>query len=163
MRILKFAAVLLIVLWLQNNPPQHTMAEVNKQDVQHTGSESKSKPVGHPQPVQQRVKPVEPKNHPKGCDNYVALVRKYDWNHRIAINIMRAESMGCNPSAVGDNYPINGIHAVSCGLFQIRTLAGRPSCKALKNPALNVKVAYRLYKSGGWRHWSVCRTVVRCY
>ena len=68
--------------------------------------------------------------------------------------IMQAES-GCTTAAVGDNYPIAGVHAASCGLFQIRTLAGRPDCESLKNPETNIDWAYKIYSGQGLRAWSV--------
>jgi hypothetical protein len=78
------------------------------------------------------------------------------------IAIMEAESH-CNASAVGDNYPINGVHAVSCGLLQIRTLDSRPSCDQLKDPATNIAWGYKIYTSQGYRAWSVCAYKVACY
>ena len=114
-------------------------------------------------PAVEETPPVpSPIVHPTGCDNYVAEIAKYAWNQTVAINVMSAES-GCNPYAVGDNYPINGLHAASCGLFQIRTLSGRPDCESLKDPATNVAWAYKVYLSQGWGAWSVCRTKVSCY
>jgi len=117
-------------------------------------------PVPEPAPVE--IPKPQPVAHPKGCDKYGELVSRYNWNATVAINVMRAET-GCNPSAVGDNYPINGVHAVSCGLFQIRTLRGRPSCEALQDPETNVAWAYKLYTSSGWQPWSVCKNKVSCY
>jgi hypothetical protein len=69
--------------------------------------------------------------------------------------VMQAES-GCNPTSVGDTRPINGLLAPSCGLFQIRTLKGRPSCEALKDPATNIEWAYKISNNGtNWKPWSV--------
>lgn len=120
-----------------------------------------AKPVEPERP--QEAKPqVEVVKHPIGCENYRELVNQYDWNKDVALKIMQAES-GCNPSAVGDNRVIDGIYAPSCGLYQIRTLKGRPSCKRLKNPTINIEWAYKLYRASGWQPWSVCKTKVRCY
>lgn len=96
--------------------------------------------------------------HPVGCENYRELVSQYNWNVSIALAVMKAES-GCNPNAVGDRH----IPPVSCGLFQIRTLAGRPTCEQLKDPATNVAWAWKLYQASGWKPWSVCRTKISCY
>jgi hypothetical protein len=125
----------------------------------------------HDEASPQPPKPVEPETQPEaktGCDNYVHLIQKYDWNVTTAINVMRAES-GCRPTAVGDTKPIKGVLAHSCGLFQVRTLRGRPSCEELKNPETNVAWAYKLYvaknkhgKQAFWSPWSVCRGKVRC-
>lgn len=93
--------------------------------------------------------------HPIGCENYRQLVSKYNWNVETFLRIAAAES-GCNPYQVGDNYVINGLHAPSCGLFQVRTLQGRPSCEELKDPATNIAWAYRIYQGQGLSAWSVC-------
>ena len=69
---------------------------------------------------------------------------------------MHKES-GCNPNAIGDNHQINGLHAPSCGLMQIRTLAGRPSCEELKVPEVNIEWAYKIWRSQGYGAWSVLR------
>jgi hypothetical protein len=58
-----------------------------------------------------------------------------------------AESKG-NSQAVGDNYPINGLLAPSCGLMQIRTLEGRPSCEELLDPKTNIDWAYKISNNG---------------
>ena len=91
----------------------------------------------------------------QGCDRYKKLVDRYDWDKRVAMAVMRAES-GCRANAVGDNYPIRGLHAVSCGLFQVRTVAKwRGTCKQLQKPSFNVKIAHKVYKGQGWKAWSV--------
>ena len=96
---------------------------------------------------------------PGDCQSYRPLVAKYDWSVEVALAVMRAES-GCNPAAIGDRH----IPPVSCGLFQVRTLDGRPSCEALQDPATNVEWAHKIFASGGWRHWSVCNNgIVSCY
>jgi soluble lytic murein transglycosylase-like protein len=100
--------------------------------------------------------------HPMGCENYRELVSQYNWNVSVILQIMKAES-SCNPAAVGDNYPIRGLLAPSCGLMQIRTIGDRPSCEALKDPATNIAWAYRIYQSQGYPAWTVCRTKVACY
>lgn len=87
-------------------------------------------------------------------------MQKYDWDKRIAMAVMEAES-SCIADRVGDDYPIGGLHRASCGLFQVRTLDGRPTCEQLKDPATNVEWAYRIYKSSEsrkadpWTPWSV--------
>lgn len=68
--------------------------------------------------------------------------------------IMEAETH-CRADAVGDNFVIAGLYAPSCGLFQIRTLAGRPDCETLKNPETNVEWAYKIYTGQGLKAWSV--------
>jgi hypothetical protein len=93
-----------------------------------------------------------------GCEQYVSLISQYDWNISVALQVAMAES-SCNTLAVGDKH----IPPVSCGLFQVRTLPGRPSCEQLQDPATNVAFAYQLYVKNGWQPWSVCRTKVSCY
>ena len=112
-------------------------------------------------PVVVAPKPVV--KHPKGCENYKDLVSQYEWNTEVALKVMHAES-GCNPSAIGDTRVIGGIYAPSCGLFQIRTLQGRPNCDQLQNPNTNIEWAIKLYRASGWQPWSVCKNgKVNCY
>lgn len=79
------------------------------------------------------------------CD----IAYSFPWDGRLARAICMAES-GNNPGAVGDI--ASGIP--SCGLMQIRTLPGRPSCDQLKDGYFNMQYAYNMYKSQGWRPWS---------
>ena len=83
---------------------------------------------------------VEPK---KDC----SLVYDYDWDTRVAFGVCMGESGG-NSQAIGDNYPINGLLAPSCGLMQIRTLSGRPTCEELLDPKTNMDWAYRISNNG---------------
>lgn len=90
-----------------------------------------------------------------GCEPIFRLIEQKNWNVQIAKAIMQAES-GCNTNAVGDTHPINGLLAYSCGVYQIRTLKGRPSCEQLKDPATNIEWAYKISNGGSnWRAWSV--------
>lgn len=73
------------------------------------------------------------------------------------MQVCQAESHG-NPAAIGDGHTAH----VSVGLFQIRTLPGRPSIEKLKDPQFNVGYAYDLWKSEGWNPWSVCSGKVEC-
>lgn len=106
----------------------------------------------------QAPQPVKPLA--TGCEKWRPLVEKYGWDIRTAMAVMQAESR-CDINAVGDTWEIGGITAPSCGLFQVRTLKGRPSCEELKDPGTNVEWAYRLYvasKDRGndpWYPWSV--------
>lgn len=83
-----------------------------------------------------------------------AEILKYDWDTRIARAVMLAESGG-NPNAVNDN-PRTRDYSVGC--FQINLYGdlrkSRPSEAELKNPEINVRYAYNLWKSTGWaRSW----------
>ena len=110
------------------------------------------KPVTTPQDTPQANNSEAVKD--AGCEAYRGLIAKYDWNVETMMYAMQKES-SCNPLAVGDNYPINGLLAPSCGLLQVRVLSGRPSCEELKDPATNIAAAYNIWKSQGYRAWSV--------
>jgi hypothetical protein len=75
----------------------------------------------------------------------------------IAIAIAKAES-GLNPEAVGDlhiTFEKDGkLMGMSCGLFQVRILEGRPDCETLKDPETNVRYAKALYDKSGFQPWS---------
>lgn len=84
-----------------------------------------------------------------------SIVNDYAWDTKVAYAICMAESGG-NSQAIGDNYVIAGLYAPSCGLMQIRTLAGRPTCEELLNPKTNMDWAYKISNSGtNWKPWSV--------
>jgi hypothetical protein len=85
------------------------------------------------------------------CEQYREIFERYPWPVDVALRVCEAESNG-NPNAVGDGH----IPPVSCGLMQIRTLPGRPSCEALKDPEFNIQYAYDMWSRKGWRPWSVC-------
>lgn len=112
-----------------------------------------------PEPVIVRVDVQTPESA-QGCESFRALVTKYFGAATpVAMEVMKAES-GCNTNAVGDQH----IPPVSCGLYQIRTLAGRPSCETLQNAEINVAFAHKLYIASGWFPWSVCNTgKVHCH
>ena len=86
------------------------------------------------------------------------LIRKYfpqeEWDR--AYNVMKGESGG-NPGAVGDDYPIRGLHAPSYGLFQIRGLPGRPAKEQLLDPEFNTRYAADMWKNQGWGPWTAAR------
>lgn len=160
-----FAVVIILAITRVDAAPNlnNSTQEPNVQAVQATANEiipSIQEPS--PQPQTEPIPEPQPTKPKVGCEQYIALIQQYDWNVSIATNVMRAES-GCNPSAVGDNRVIGGLYAPSCGLFQIRTLKGRPSCEELKKPEVNIAYAYRLYLANKWSPWSVCRRVVRCH
>lgn len=101
------------------------------------------------------LKPVETAlKKPVVCEPFHEILEKYDWDASVMAAIMRAES-GCNTGAIGDTWVISGLYAPSCGLFQIRTLAGRPDCESLKDPSTNIEWAYKIYKGQGLAAWSV--------
>jgi hypothetical protein len=83
-----------------------------------------------------------------GFDFYRSIVEKYDWDIDTMMQIMVLES-NLNPNAVGDL----GTAYVSCGLLQVRTLPGRPTCEELKDPERNISYAYEIYKTQGYNAW----------
>lgn len=91
-------------------------------------------------------------------DRVECELKKYDWDTQIALAVAIAES-GLNPEAKNDN-PKTGDYSV--GIFQINLYGGmkddRPDEETLKVPENNIAFAYELYKNGGWKHWSVCKT-----
>lgn len=128
---------------------------VSAKEVSLKNDRGVRKKAVHPK-AKERVTKKSNLKQPKGCEKYRKLISRYNWNKDVALRVMRAES-GCNPGAVGDNRVIGGVYAPSCGLFQIRTLKGRPNCAALQEPKTNVRWAYKLYSQSRWRPWSVCR------
>jgi hypothetical protein len=159
--ILRLMLVASLFSLLVNEPPRQVEAEVSNVEVNNTQVENVPVTTVAVQTPTPEPKPI-PKPQPIGCEHYTDLLSKYDWNTAVMARIMYFESR-CNPNAVGDNYPIKGLHAPSCGLFQIRTLSSRPSCEQLKDPATNVEWAYKIYKGQGYKAWSVCKTKVQCY
>lgn len=89
---------------------------------------------------------------PQDC----TAVNAYDWNKRIAYAICMAESGGV---ASKDNAGLNRDGTVDYGLMQVNSIhadmvAG--DLESLRNPQVNVKVAYSLSKGGAdWTPWSV--------
>lgn len=88
------------------------------------------------------------------------LIQKYfpqdQWANAQAV--MYGESGG-RADAVGDDYPIKGQTIPSVGLFQIRTLPGRPSSKQLKDAEFNVKYAAQMQAKQGWQPWSFAKKI----
>lgn len=70
---------------------------------------------------------------------------------------MQAESGG-RPDTLNNN-PATGDYSVGC--FQINILGSlaknRPTEAELKDPEVNVKFAYNMWKNQGWTPWSVCK------
>lgn len=91
------------------------------------------------------------------CTKYSFIFEKYDWPVDIAMQVCKYESQG-NEKSIGDR----DTNYASCGLMQIRTLPGRPSCEELKDPETNIEFAYNLWSDNGWRPWSVCQKLVDC-
>lgn len=92
-----------------------------------------------------------------GCDRFQPLLEKYDWDVRTMLAIMRAES-GCDPNVTSDTsltFMQNGrTYGYSVSLFQVRILPGREACDS-HNPEVNIDCAYHVWKSQGYKAWSV--------
>lgn len=80
---------------------------------------------------------------------------------KIALAIAKAES-NLEVDRVGDKhimYEQDGkTYGMSCGVFQIRTLPGRPSCEEMLDPEKNIAFAKQLYDKSGWTPWTVWKT-----
>jgi outer membrane biosynthesis protein TonB len=119
-----------------------------------------------PEPVAP-VKPVEqPKPVAKPSGSCEAEIAKYNWNQATATAVARAES-GLNPLAVNKNARTKD-HSIGC--FQVNIYGAnaksRPSEAQLKNPAVNVAFAHKIYSANGSSfkgQWGVCRSKVKCY
>lgn len=88
--------------------------------------------------------------------NIISLIRKaFGKDADMAIKIARAES-GLNPGAEGDKNLTLGSNGLghSFGLFQIRSLPGRPDPQWLLNPVNNINYAAQMFKKQGWNPWS---------
>lgn len=85
------------------------------------------------------------------CSEWYDLVAQYDWDVKIALAVMKAES-NCNPNAV--NYNTNGTQ--DTGLFQLNSFYWAQTF----NPEENIKEAYRVYTRSGyrWTPWVVYNT-----
>lgn len=100
---------------------------------------------------------IESKPNENNCLKYESLITKYDWPDNVAMQICKDESGG-STHAVGDK----NTEYVSCGLMQIRTLPGRPTCDELKNPETNVAFAYELWLRSGFCPWTVYKDRGSC-
>lgn len=122
----------------------------------------KATPVTHkPSPVTATRKvipiaipiPVAPIVYPVGCQYYLPIIEKYNWDVHTAMAIVQAES-SCNPhEASVPNYD----GSVDRGLFQVNSIHADMvggDLTSLYNPEVNVQIAYRIYSGNGWHAWS---------
>lgn len=91
---------------------------------------------------------------------------KYNWNHTVALAVARAES-GLDHQALNNN-PSTGDYSVGCMQINLygENAKYRPGEEELKNPAVNIAYAYKLYSGNGNSfigQWGVCRSKVKCY
>ena len=79
------------------------------------------------------------------------------WDCNTALAIARCES-GLRIDAIGDDYPINGLHLQSLGIFQIRAFANRGTREQLLTGTYNIDYAYKMWKEQGWQPAWSCAT-----
>jgi hypothetical protein len=103
-------------------------------------------PVEQPKPVVQTPAVETP---PPVNSGNCALAYNYDWPKQTAYAVCMAESSG-DPSMIGDV----DTEYYSCGLMQIRTLPGRPTCGQLQDGVFNMQYAYNMWRSQGFSPWS---------
>jgi len=149
------AIIVFVIISQASTPINKQTANIKTKQIVKAVSVKKDIPVVvHEQTVTPVVTAVKP-----ACDSYDALLIENFGSENLitAKAIMRAES-GCRHDSVGDNhitYAQNGVtYGMSCGLFQIRFLPGRPNCEQMKNPSENIAYAGRLFKASGWKPWS---------
>jgi len=159
-------SVALISQLTQASPANLNNSTDSANKAQIVQAKANEQPTDLQEPSPQLSNTVEPETQPvikTGCEQYRTLINQYFGDKtEVFLQIANKES-GCNPSAVGDDFVINGVHAVSCGLFQVRTLSSRPTCEELKDPATNIAWAKRIYLGQGFKAWSVCKVKVNCY
>lgn len=95
--------------------------------------------------------------YPAGCANYQPIVAQYDWDLRMAMAIMQAENRACDPAI--DNKGLNTDGTYDTGLFQVNSIHADMvggDLESLRNPEINVRVAYGIYAGAGhaWTPWS---------
>lgn len=85
------------------------------------------------------------------CSKVEEEIKKYDWDHDLALAVAKAES-SCDANAHGDEdiaYHVGDKkYGYSVGVFQVRILEGRESCDNY-DIATNVKCAYDVYHDAG--------------
>jgi soluble lytic murein transglycosylase-like protein len=98
-----------------------------------------------------------------GCERFRPIISQYDWDVRIAMAIMQAESttnkhgvsVPCDPTA--DNTGLNTDGTNDKGLMQVNSIhvtSGLIGDEERFNPEANIKAAYAIYRGGGWQRWS---------
>lgn len=120
---------------------RHSATLTAKYSLKASQTVQPKKMVAAAKPKPRKVTPTYPTN----CATYEPLVAQYNWNVRVAMAIMRAES-GCNPYAIS-NAALNYDGISDFGLFQIHG-------QDVLEPAQNIAIAYQKYQRQGWYAWS---------
>lgn len=131
-----------------------TSRKVSTLPKEEEKAQTEPETISQPETVVATTEPVkvqEPAPQPQGCEAYRSLIEQYDWDARIALAVMEAES-SCRPDAT--NFNVNG--STDRGLFQINSvhLSKVAYPGQLFDPAINVRVAYSVYQGSGWSAWS---------
>lgn len=113
-----------------------------------------------PAPKQQPVvNTVQAAPSAGGCERFRPLIARYNWDARVMLAIMKAES-NCDPNVTGDKslaFQSNGrTYGYSVSLLQVRILPGREHCDS-HDPATNIACAYQIWKNQSYGAWSVYR------
>lgn len=162
MKYLVVVAVLIITgLLSKHTAPQH----INKQATPKSEKNAQVASVKQelPKVVQENTVTPIVTSTVSTCDSFDALiVENFGAENLITAKaVMKAES-SCRVDAVGDGhitYVQDGItYGMSCGLFQIRMLPGRPPCSEMHDPSKNIAYAGRMFKASGWKPWSAFTT-----
>lgn len=138
---------------------------VEAKTSQNVSQEPSSEVVEAPAPVEVPPAPIEQaKWHDADCEQYRALIARYDWDVRTMMAIMEAESTNwqtgepCDAQVVGDTsltYTQNGrVYGYSKSLLQVRQLPGREHCDT-DDPEVIVECGYRIWQGQGYSAWSV--------
>ncbi len=96
----------------------------------------------------------KPSVGPEVLEGFYDMLKKYDWDVKIAYRILLCESQG---NSKAWNYSdITGDDSI--GLMQINLYGKlakvRPKREWLFIPENNISYAYQVYKSSGWKAWS---------
>lgn len=84
----------------------------------------------------------------EGEDFIECELKKYDWDHTIAMAIVTAESsMRTDVVNPEQHRGCTG----SVGLFQVACI--HDDIEKLKDPVYNIQRAYEIYEESGWRPW----------
>jgi len=157
MKILFTIAVIAMILFAPRTKAEVTPSVKVEKVGQHSGGFEQpdfSSPAGgvEKKAVIREVTKIVPKS-----DIEALICQYFTDNCDVAIAVARCES-GLRDHAVGDHaiaYIQDGVeYGKSYGVFQIRSLPGRPEPEKLLDPSFNVQYAYNLYKRSGFTPWS---------
>lgn len=164
----KFAPILVAVgfvaVTVLSIPPEPKARVEAPQVAEKVASTVTTKVEAKAQPAPVKITPAPKYSVEGGCEQYRPLMEKYDWDVRVMMAIMEAESTNpqtkvkCQSTITGDTnltYQRNGrTYGYSVSLLQVRILEGREACDS-HDPEVNIDCGYRIWKSQGYRAWSM--------